>query len=43
MNEKKKYYETPIIEEELFKTGNVMELDQETFDRLMDEFFGNFG
>lgn len=38
MNEKKKYYETPIIEEELFKTGNVMELDQETFDRLMDEF-----
>lgn len=38
MNENKKYYETPIIEEELFKTGNVMELDQETFNRLMDEF-----
>lgn len=38
MNENKKYYETPIIEEALFRTGNVMELDQETFDRLMDEF-----
>lgn len=38
MNENKNYYETPIIEEALFRTGNVMELDQETFNRLMDEF-----